>query len=83
MAHWVYFDASALVKRYSREEGTRLVNEAFQLAGPDRKMCLSLGLLEVISVLVRKRNDGRLPEIDSLTLLHQFLGSPQEEPLTS
>ena len=62
MDYWIYFDASALIKRYSREDGTAFVNETFQLAAPDRRMCLNLGLLEVISILVRKRNDGRLSE---------------------
>jgi len=62
LALWVYFDASALIKRYTQESGTPVVNEVFQLAPADLRMCLSLGLLEVISILVRKRNDGRMQE---------------------
>lgn len=57
---WVYFDASALVKRYSTEEGTSLVNELFNRLSMDQMMCASIGVLEIVSVLVRKRNDGRL-----------------------
>ena len=62
MAFWAYFDASALIKRYTQESGTPVVNEVFRLAPADRRICLSLGLLEVISILVRKRNDGRIQE---------------------
>jgi len=57
---WVYFDASALVKRYSQEAGTLLVNEVFRHIPPAQMTCSTLGILEIVSVLVRKRNDGRL-----------------------
>jgi uncharacterized protein len=57
---WVYFDASALVKRYSVEHGTELVNELFQNLPVEQMTCAVIGILEIISVLVRKRNDGRL-----------------------
>ena len=57
---WVYFDASALVKRYSSEDGTELVNELFHRLPVEQMTCAVIGILEIISVLVRKRNDGRL-----------------------
>lgn len=57
---WIYFDAIALIKRYSQEIGTPLVNEAFRLLPPTRMTCFTLGILEIVSILVRKRNDGRL-----------------------
>lgn len=57
---WVYFDASALVKRYSSEDGTELVNELFQQLPIEQMAFAMIGVLEIISVLVRKRNDGRL-----------------------
>jgi len=57
---WIYFDASALIKRYSKEKGTSLVNEAFRHIPPNRMSCSTLGILEIISILVRKRNNGRL-----------------------
>jgi uncharacterized protein len=57
---WVYFDASALVKRYSPEDGTDLVNEIFHQLPTTQMSCGMLGVLEIIAVLVRKRNDGRL-----------------------
>ena len=59
---WVYFDASALVKRYSSEHGTELVNELFHQLPVETMTCAMIGVLEIISVLVRKRNDGRLPQ---------------------
>jgi predicted nucleic acid-binding protein len=57
---WIYFDASALVKRYSSEDGTELVNELFHRLPVEQMTCAVIGILEIISVLVRKRNDGRL-----------------------
>lgn len=60
MRWMVYFDASALAKRYSPESGTPLVNEIFRL-GPTRSIaCFSIGVAEVFSILVRKKNDGRI-----------------------
>jgi len=55
-----YFDASALCKRYVTEVGTPLVNYLFSNITPDRMMCLMIGIGEVISIFVRKRNDGRI-----------------------
>ena len=59
---WVYFDASALVKRYSHETGTVLVNEVFSRLPLNRMTCSVIGVLEIASILTRKRNDGRLSE---------------------
>ncbi|MFQ5796170.1 MAG: type II toxin-antitoxin system VapC family toxin [Candidatus Bipolaricaulia bacterium] len=56
----VYFDASALIKRYSQETGTSLINEVFHRIPPAQMTCSTLGILETVSILVRKRNDGRL-----------------------
>jgi predicted nucleic acid-binding protein len=57
---WVYFDASVLVKRYSSEDGTEMVNELFRQLPVEQMTCAMIGILEIVSVLVRKRNDGRL-----------------------
>ena len=40
MAVWVYFDASALVKRYSAEDGTDLVNELFRQLPLSQMTCI-------------------------------------------
>ena len=58
----VFFDASALVKRYVAEDGTELLNELFRQFPRTQMICTMFGILEIISVLARKRNDGRLPE---------------------
>jgi predicted nucleic acid-binding protein len=54
-------DASALVKRYVVETGTDSVNHVFHRIPLDRMHFVSVGLTEVVSVLVRKRNAGRMP----------------------
>lgn len=58
----IFFDASALVKRYVPEDGTALVNELFDHLSLSQMTCTMLGILEIVSVLARKRNDGRIPQ---------------------
>lgn len=60
MGRWVYFDASALIKRYSPEVGTPIVNALFERTYPGQMTCATLGVLEVVASLTRKQNDGRL-----------------------
>ncbi len=62
--YYFYYDASALVKRYSQELGSNKVNFLFTNVPHNRLMCLTLGAVEIIWVLVRKRNDGRLTHPD-------------------
>ena len=62
--YYFYFDASALVKRYTQELGSDKVNFLFANVPHDRLMCLILGAVEIIWVLVRKRNDSRLTNDD-------------------
>jgi predicted nucleic acid-binding protein len=57
-----YFDASALIKRFSPETGTPLINELFHSLPISRMTCSTIGILEVISIFTRKRNDGRLSQ---------------------
>ena len=56
----VYFDASALVKLYSNEAGTDLVKELFNRLTTEKMYCSMIGMLEVVSILVRKQNAHRL-----------------------
>ena len=58
-----YLDASAWVKRYYSELGTRWVQELF--AQNPTIGCASLGLIEVTATLARKR---KVREIDPLLL---------------
>ncbi len=74
---WAYLDASALIKRYSAESGTEVVNHLFRLLPLTRLTCSMMTTLEVAAILVRKRNDGRL----SLTAYQQALIEFQAEVL--
>ena len=58
--YYFYFDASALVKRYTEEAGSEKVDFLFQNVPLNRLMCLAIGVAEVFSICVRKRNDGRI-----------------------
>ena len=53
---YLYWDASALVKRYTPEIGTPLINHLFAHVVLDSMMCLVIGTGEVISIFVRKKN---------------------------
>ena len=59
---YFYFDASALAKRYVPETGTDTVNKIFEDTPLERLICLTIGATEVVSILVRKRNDGRISQ---------------------
>jgi uncharacterized protein len=55
-----YLDASAWVKRYVRESGTDWIENLF-----DRQpqfACASLGFIEVLATLSRKRRAGEITE---------------------
>jgi predicted nucleic acid-binding protein len=55
-----YIDASALAKRYAPEPGTPLVNHLFSKVTPERLIVFNVGVAEVTSLLVRKKNTRRL-----------------------
>jgi len=57
---FAYLDASALAKRYIPETGTAEVNHLFSRVPTERMIVLTIGMAEVVSLLVRKRNAGRL-----------------------
>ena len=62
--YYFYFDASALVKRYTQELGSDKINFLFANVPHNHLMCLILGATEIIWVLVRKKNDNRLTNAD-------------------
>lgn len=72
---WLYFDASALIKRYSSEKGTKFVNHIFEQLPPEQLGCSAIGVLEIVANLVRKRNDGRL----TLALFTQAISQVKDE----
>src|SRR6185369_9528983 len=51
-------DASALAKRYVPENGSALVDEILDKVPKGRIYLLNVGVGEVVSILVRKRNSG-------------------------
>lgn len=53
-------DASALAKRYAAEAGTPLMNHLFAQVPPSRMYLFNMGIAEVVSLLVRKKNAGAL-----------------------
>jgi predicted nucleic acid-binding protein len=62
---YVYIDPSAWVKRYYHETGTELTNQLFDTrlnVRPARLLCSRVGITEVISVLNRHRNAGRVTQ---------------------
>jgi predicted nucleic acid-binding protein len=60
--HSFYLDASALAKRYVPESGSLLVDEILDNVAGDRLYLLNVGVGEVVSILVRNRNVGRITD---------------------
>ena len=48
------------IKRYTEEVGSNKIDFLFQNVPLNRLMCLAIGVAEVFSICVRKRNDGRI-----------------------
>lgn len=67
-----WLDASVIVKRYVPEPGDTLMDVLFLRMPPNRMLCLLEGIGEVISVFIRKRNDGRISPTVSLQALVEF-----------
>ncbi|MCY4552248.1 MAG: type II toxin-antitoxin system VapC family toxin [Candidatus Poribacteria bacterium] len=55
-----YFDASALVKRYTRESGSEKMLFLFRNVPLTRLLCLTIGAIEVFWICIRKKNDRRI-----------------------
>ena len=58
--YYFYFDASALVKRYTEEIGSDNVDFIFAKVPLNQLVCLNFGAAEVFWICVRKRNDRRI-----------------------
>ncbi|HJT78509.1 MAG TPA: type II toxin-antitoxin system VapC family toxin [Gemmataceae bacterium] len=72
MLRFFYLDASALGKRYAPEVGTPLLNHLFTSVPADRLYVFNVGMAEVASVLVRKRNAGHLIAADFARAMANF-----------
>jgi predicted nucleic acid-binding protein len=55
-----FTDASALAKRYAPEHGSLLLDHLFASLPLNRLYILNVGMAEVVSLLVRKKNAGHL-----------------------
>jgi predicted nucleic acid-binding protein len=53
-----YFNSSALAKGYVQEKSSAIVEHALEQTKQEQWRVLMLGLLETISIFVRKRNSG-------------------------
>ncbi|MDE0484811.1 MAG: type II toxin-antitoxin system VapC family toxin [Candidatus Poribacteria bacterium] len=62
--YYFYFDASALVKRYTQEIGSEKTNFIFTNVPQNRLMCSILAVVELFWIFVRKKNDGRITNLD-------------------
>ncbi len=75
--YYFYFDASALVKRYTQEVGSDKINFLFTHVPLSRLICLILGVVEMFWVCVRKKNDGRITDLDfsqaGINLNHEII----------
>lgn len=63
MTH-IYLDACALVKRYRQEPGSEVVNETIDRVSSDnprRLVVSSLSIIEMLSILNRRRNKAGIP----------------------
>ena len=60
--YYFYFDASALAKRYTQENGSDKIDFLFENVRLWRLSCLTIGAMEVFWICVRKKNDGRISD---------------------
>ena len=67
--YYFYFDASALVKRYTEELGSDKVDYFFRNVPLNQLKCLTLGAAEVFWICVRKKMTDVLPPTNSHMLL--------------
>lgn len=72
MPKLLFLDASAIAKRYYSEVGSSVMNDVFTRYSHDRFVVLTVGLLEVASILVRKRNHKLLVLADYQIALAKF-----------
>jgi len=72
VANSFHMDASALAKRYVPERGFSLINAILDTVSPDRIPVLNIGMGEVVSILVRKRNAGLISAAELAQALADF-----------
>jgi len=70
--YFFYFDSSALAKGYIQEKGTVIVEWILENTSEKQWRVLMLGLLETISIFVRKKNSGLISETVFQSTLRTF-----------
>jgi predicted nucleic acid-binding protein len=75
-----YMDSSALAKRYLPETGSGLVDEVLDSVVGRRIYLLNVGVGEVISILVRRKNAGEISAADFTDLLVDFYAEVVHRP---
>jgi len=60
----LFWDASGLAKRYSLETGSETVDALFDLLPASSILTTAWSYAETFSILLRRRNDGRLKETE-------------------
>ncbi len=77
--YYFYFDASALVKRYTKEPGSEHINFIFSNLPMNRMMCSIMAITELYWIFFRKKIDRRINEDDfsqaSINLESEILDS--------
>jgi predicted nucleic acid-binding protein len=76
-----YLDASALAKRYLSEVGSPEIDHLFARVPTDQMVVLTVGLAEVVSILVRQRNSGRLTAQAYTHTMRDFIAEVGASPL--
>ena len=66
----IYFDSSALVKRYIEEEGSKEVNKLLQ--GADKAVTSRLAYPEILSAIIRRHRAGDITTSDCDRIKREF-----------
>ena len=68
-----YLDASALIKRYSPEPGSEILDHLFEPPARDRLIATIWAVTETAAALNRKNNDAQIPASDFDPLIERLL----------
>lgn len=74
-----FFDASALIKQFISEPGSTRIEALFAFATRSRMHCSWLGVLEAVSIIGRKKNDGRLTREAAEAAITEFIETVLEK----
>lgn len=78
--HYFYWDTSAFIKRFLPEAGTPVANHLFGRVPLNRMLSASVTMGELVSIVVRQRNAGRIPEELSADVMLEIEQSAIDHP---